>query len=117
MYYIAATETSPEWGSVEKSEYTRGFFRMPGVSDDDLASVESILADFRNQYNQLISDFNERAKTNLNSGVVTDPSTLTDQFDDLTDQTTKNISKVLKEKQGMLQAHVQDEKKHMKVTN
>ena len=116
MYYIAATETSPEWDGAQKSEYLRSFFRIPGLSDGDMDTVEAILLDFRSQYDQLIVNFNAQATENLNNGVVTDPSSLTAQFDDLTDKTTKNLSKVFKDKQGSLEAHIQDEKKHMKVT-
>jgi hypothetical protein len=116
MYYIAATETTSGWSSAEKSEYLRSFFRLPGASDEDMDTVEAILLDFRSQYDQLIVNFNAQATENLKNAVVTDPSSLTDQFDDLTDKTTKSLSKVFKDKQGSLEAHIQDEKKHMKVT-
>jgi hypothetical protein len=117
MYYIAATEYGKDWGSDQKSEHTRSFFRIPGVSDDELAAVEGVLIDFRSQHDQFVADFKVLAQNNLNNAVVTDPSILTDQFDDLTDKTTKSVSKILKGKQSALEAHVQDEKKHIKVTN
>ena len=83
------------------------------LAANDLQAMTTVLAEFRSQYDAWISRYNAAATT---QGNTFDPTPFLQQQEDIVQSTREMLKRTLSPK-GMskLHAHIQDEKKRMKV--
>ena len=114
LYLMAVSRSSTPTQAEIKSQ--ADLLRVAHLKDQDKQALISILANFRERYLKLIHNFNEQAAEAEARGQIIDPSTMFRERDALVQSTHDTVRSVLSPAGWInLDAHVQNEKRMMKI--
>lgn len=110
------TVSVPTNATDKQRTFQRAHLNRVHLAAADNAQLVSLPTDFKNQYQRLISQYNESAKAALLGGKQADQQSFLQARDDLVSRTRAAITRGLApESAALIDAHVQREKAHMQL--
>ncbi len=116
LFFLLVAE--PLDASEKDKARQRAFLEASGLEGDDLESAVNVLAEFEDEHDELVREYNASVKlANGAVGMQPDRSTFLERQDELVEVTRESLRRVLSpEGMAHLEAHVQSEKRKMKTT-
>ena len=116
LYFIVVSEVPNP--TPEQRNRQLAHLRRIGLQNSDLEHMIPALEKFKIEYAQMIARYNAAAEALTNAGLKPDIDTFNSQRDELVARTREELKRVLtKEGVAQLDAHVQNEKRHMKAAS
>ena len=114
LYFVTVSETPN--ASREAQQRQLAYLSKVGLKDNDLQWTISILENFKTKYNDLVAEYNKSAVAAEKEGGTPDYQTFAFHRDELVRVTREDLRSFLTaDGIASLDAHVSNEKRHMKV--
>ena len=114
LYFVTVSETSNASRAAQQRQLA--YLSEVGLKDNDLQWTISILEKFKKKYNDLVAEYNESAVAAEKEGGTPDYQNFVFQRDELVRVTREDLRSFLTaDGIASLDAHVSNEKRHMKL--